>query len=428
MNRISEITKRDIQKMFKNGMEIVELWDPKKVTYPYHGELDEIDFLKRIYNLEDMISEDPRYSNAEEDIWQHTKNNDDYADCWVFEDDRFQLMNGDDRNYLRFICEIFHPAVRYEGGYWKEFLNEINKLLKYDGYELYVIDQISNRDIYDWKLYKQENEIFIPFSERYKKTIKQKQLPLKIQKEVRRKIHHLLLQYDYSERKSVEGYQYNELLSESFFNEIRKFYIPKCFKENNYVETNSLEDFVLSTSPHCVIDVVEFFDRNNNDSFMKEINLIFELNDFSLKLNNGKIETKLEGPFVKTSYNLIDEVGLQELLEEAHRYYEKENFRIATEKLWDAFERLKTYYSPQLDKKKSANKIISEISGEKEHFIEMFKKEFNDLTVIGNNFRIRHHETTKVDISDDRHYEYFYKRCLSLLTTVFQYLYNKKII
>lgn len=35
-----------------------------------------------------------------------------------------------------FLCEVFHPAVRYEKGYWKEFLTEINKLLQNDGYEL----------------------------------------------------------------------------------------------------------------------------------------------------------------------------------------------------------------------------------------------------------------------------------------------------
>ena len=31
-----------------------------------------------------------------------------------------------------FLCEVFHPAVRYEKGYWKEFLTEINKLLQND--------------------------------------------------------------------------------------------------------------------------------------------------------------------------------------------------------------------------------------------------------------------------------------------------------
>lgn len=73
-----------------------------------------------------MPSNDARYENAEQDIWQHTVNNDDYPDCWVFEDERFYLQNGDDETYLKFLCEVFHPAVRYEKGYWKEFLTEIN--------------------------------------------------------------------------------------------------------------------------------------------------------------------------------------------------------------------------------------------------------------------------------------------------------------
>lgn len=58
----------------------------------------------------------------------------------------------------------------------------------------------------------------------------------------------------------------------------------------------------------------------------------------------------------------------------------------------------------------------------------MFEKEFYELTTIGNNFRIRHHETTKIDIEDDEHYDYFYKRCLSLITVASQYLYNGRII
>lgn len=46
----------------------------------------------------------------------------------------------------------------------------------------------------------------------------------------------------------------------------------------------------------------------------------------------------------------------------------------------------------------------------------MFDIEFKTLTDIGNNYRIRHHEKNKVDISNDLHYEYLYKRCLSLMS------------
>jgi len=124
----------------------------------------------------------------------------------------------------------------------------------------------------------------------------------------------------------------------------------------------------------------------------------------------------------------IQESGLKELLQEATKNYYEGNLRIAVEKIWDAFERLKTYYSPTLDKKKSINKIICDMSGNKEPYKELFDKEFRELTAIGNNFRIRHHETTKTDIEDNRHYEYFYKRCISLISVAIQYLDSGRIV
>ena len=119
----------------------------------------------------------------------------------------------------------------------------------------------------------------------------------------------------------------------------------------------------------------------------------------------------------------VQEVGLKGLLQEASKYYDENNLQIAVEKLWDAFERLKTYYcSSTVDKKKSVNKIIMDMGNNQQPFLELFEKEFHELTILGNNFRIRHHETTKTDIQDKRHYEYFYKRCLSLISTAIQYL------
>lgn len=63
-----------------------------------------------------------------------------------------------------------------------------------------------------------------------------------------------------------------------------------------------------------------------------------------------------------------------------------------------------------------------DMSNNQQPFIDLFEKEFYELTSLGNNFRIQHHETTKTDIQDKRHYEYFYKRCLSLVSTAIQYL------
>ena len=159
MNRITEITKRDILDLFQNGLEIDEFFQTRTVTYNYYGRLEEIDFLKRLYDLERMPSFDSRFANAEQDIWQHTVNNDDYPYCWVFEDKRFNLQDGSDEVYLKFLCEVFHPAVRYDKGYWKEFLVATNKLLQNDGYEIYPAEKISNRDVYGWRIYQQEDNI-----------------------------------------------------------------------------------------------------------------------------------------------------------------------------------------------------------------------------------------------------------------------------
>lgn len=55
-------------------------------------------------------------------------------------------------------------------------------------------------------------------------------------------------------------------------------------------------------------------------------------------------------------------------------------------------------------------------------FVELFNAEFRILTDIGNNYRIRHHETNKIDIIDIRYYDYLFNRCLSLIALAIQYL------
>lgn len=49
--------------------------------------------------------------------------------------------------------------------------------------------------------------------------------------------------------------------------------------------------------------------------------------------------------FGENTIAAIPEKGLKELVTDAENYYRDGNKQIAVEKLWDAFERLKTYYS-----------------------------------------------------------------------------------
>lgn len=426
MQRISEITKRDIYDLFRDGLEIVDFWETELVRYDYFGRMEELEFLGRLYDLKNMDSIDSRFSNAYEDIWQHTVNNDDYPYCWVFEEERFQLKNGSDETYLKFLCEIFHPAVRDEKGHWKDFFAETNKLLQNDGYELYPSEKISGREAYGWRIFSlEENNLFIPFSQRNAKAIKNKTLVLTISRNARNQIYQFLKKHDVTFRETDEtGWNYDVTISEKVFIDIQQFYVPKCFNsKNQYIETHDLKEFVCNSSPYCILDAIEFFEKYcYGNEFETQINMLFKLNSLNFKLDNGRIVSVLVTRLKSSDLSLIQEVGLKELLQEAVQYYDRANYMIAVEKLWDAFERLKTYYSPSLDKKKSVAKLIKDMSGNEKAYEELFEKEFCCLTTIGNNFRIRHHETTRTDIEDDRHYDYFYKRCLSLISIAVQYI------
>jgi hypothetical protein len=62
------------------------------------------------------------------------------------------------------------------------------------------------------------------------------------------------------------------------------------------------------------------------------------------------------------------------------------------EKLWDAFERIKTILDQ--DKRKGANQLVEAATdGATPAEAEMLRSEMKTLTDVGNDFRIRHHET-----------------------------------
>ncbi|MEU7061567.1 hypothetical protein [Streptomyces sp. NPDC046197] len=83
----------------------------------WSGSLDEITFLRRLYDLDCLKSHDRRFTTAEDDIVQHRYNNpEDWEDDWVFGDDCFELADGADEVLLRFLAEMIHPAVRTDRG------------------------------------------------------------------------------------------------------------------------------------------------------------------------------------------------------------------------------------------------------------------------------------------------------------------------
>ena len=68
--------------------------------------------------------------------------------------------------------------------------------------------------------------------------------------------------------------------------------------------------------------------------------------------------------------------------------------------------------------------MLETISIGDENYKILLNDEFLKLTEIGNEFRIRHHETNKKEIIDNRHKEYLFNRCTSLLLQCLQIIKN----
>jgi len=133
---ITEVTRR----------RIFDLLRRQHTAWP--GGLDEIAFLSRLYDLQTMPSNDPRFTTAERDIIQHRYNNHDWEYDWVYEDARFALLQGPDDTLLRFLAEMLHPAVRTDADEVQQLLRAFNEALARDGYALVQADTISGYPVY----------------------------------------------------------------------------------------------------------------------------------------------------------------------------------------------------------------------------------------------------------------------------------------
>lgn len=171
------------------------------------------------------------------------------------------------------------------------------------------------------------------------------------------------------------------------------------------------------------------YTRQAKKNFREDINCSFENTGLLYTLTEeGRVERIFDDGILDNTaldtISVVKEDGLKQLLNDAiskHSSPHPEDIRDSVEKIWDALERLKTYYVT-LDKKTSVAQIIKDISGEREELSAVLETEFKALTDIGNNFRIRHHETNRNDITDINHYDYFFNRCWALISLSIKYL------
>ena len=113
---------------------------------PFHGCLDCIDFLKRVWPLDEMPSEDHRFRTATHDIATHMGFGDwDYSHLLL---ERLKLAGGPDDDFLRFIETAVHPLVVPDETAALSLVAAINGPLERDGYHLAETDRISGKPIY----------------------------------------------------------------------------------------------------------------------------------------------------------------------------------------------------------------------------------------------------------------------------------------
>ncbi|AZC91345.1 hypothetical protein C4K29_5066 [Pseudomonas chlororaphis subsp. piscium] len=117
----------------------------------WYGQLDDVEFLSRLFDLQQLPSTDSRFKDAAGDIWQHRYNNDDWENDWVYADPRFQLIDGPVEQFLRFLCEIVHPIVRPDRDEALKLVLHFNDQLRPAGWEIYEEERIAGRPRFSFR-------------------------------------------------------------------------------------------------------------------------------------------------------------------------------------------------------------------------------------------------------------------------------------
>lgn len=141
------------------------------------------------------------------------------------------------------------------------------------------------------------------------------------------------------------------------------------------------------------------------------------INEDELEFNGNYVNNQSKDLINENLPNTVEE-GIKNLIIESKIYINKDSYsekKIALDKLWDAFERLKTIENS--NKKVSTDMIISKVSNTEEIY-DLINSEFEELTTIGNSYLIRHSEIKQNMLPDYHIIEYLYFRMLSLISLV----------
>ncbi len=165
------------------------------------------------------------------------------------------------------------------------------------------------------------------------------------------------------------------------------------------------------------------FDRDAGRArFREEINTILGRNGIAFELSDSGDVRRLGPPGLRQTLRAAvfstGDQSLDTLLEEARRRFldpDVQERKVAVEKLWDAYERIKTLEDG--NKARGTRKILDKAANPTEapKLRVALENDARALTDIGNQLSIRHHETTRELIRESEQLDYLFGRLFSLV-------------
>ena len=199
---------------------------------------------------------------------------------------------------------------------------------------------------------------------------------------------------------------------------------------------NSISNLDNDTATPLILDILEFcatavgkprkicyheyFQHHHLDwdhdeglaEFVAVVNRLFARNGVAYEMTDeGQIHRTLPKPLARKLSTTLFVTGDREtdkLLEMACQRIlsrDEDERREALEKLWDAFERIKTLESGS-NKSERANALLDRAASSESKFRKMLSAEAKCLTDIGNSFRIRHSEKEQENLGSLSHVDY----------------------
>ncbi len=163
-----------------------------------------------------------------------------------------------------------------------------------------------------------------------------------------------------------------------------------------------------------------FDQQSGQEEFRATVNRIFARNGVAFEmLSNGRIVRILPPVLGDDLKRMVFRTGdriLDNMLEESRAKFTDRNpllRREGLERLWDAWERLKSLADPE-DKKKSI-KIILDATAEEVALRQRLENEAKELTDIGNSHLIRHTELKQIPVIDVDHVDYLFHRLFAMI-------------